>query len=123
MKSTRPRKSTAKVKPVVGVAESEAPKESNEPGAAVAPSAEQMERKAPKESNKPGAAIAPSAEQMERKAPKESNELGAAIAPSAEHIRLRAYEIFVARGGTHGDDLADWFIAELELRKSRARSR
>ena len=36
-----------------------------------------------------------------------------------ESIRLRAYEIFVARGATHGDDLADWFNAERELRGAR----
>jgi hypothetical protein len=36
--------------------------------------------------------------------------------PDIETIRLRAYEIFLARGATHGDDLADWLIAERELR-------
>jgi hypothetical protein len=30
-----------------------------------------------------------------------------------------AYEIFLARGATHGDDLADWLIAERELRGAR----
>ena len=30
-------------------------------------------------------------------------------------VQLRAYEIFVARGGIHGQDLADWFTAEREL--------
>ena len=34
-------------------------------------------------------------------------------------IRLRAYEMFLARGATHGDDLADWFNAERELRGAR----
>ena len=33
-----------------------------------------------------------------------------------ETIRLRAYELFLARGATHGDDLADWLNAERELR-------
>jgi len=28
---------------------------------------------------------------------------------------MRAYELFIKRGATHGDDLADWF-AEQELR-------
>jgi hypothetical protein len=27
----------------------------------------------------------------------------------------RAYELFLARGGTHGDDWKDWFQAEKEL--------
>ena len=30
-------------------------------------------------------------------------------------IRRRAFEIFLARGATHGADLADWFKAEQEL--------
>jgi hypothetical protein len=33
-----------------------------------------------------------------------------------EMIRERAYQIFLARGATHGDDLADWLRAEQELR-------
>ena len=33
-----------------------------------------------------------------------------------ETIRVRAYELFVARGASHGDDLADWLNAERELR-------
>ena len=41
---------------------------------------------------------------------------GAGSESSTETIRLRAYEIFLARGATHGDDLADWFRAERELR-------
>ena len=39
--------------------------------------------------------------------------------PDIETIRLRAYEMFLARGATHGDDLADWLIAERELRGAR----
>lgn len=35
--------------------------------------------------------------------------------PSFEEIQRRAYELFVARGGIHGCDWADWFTAELEL--------
>ena len=30
-------------------------------------------------------------------------------------IEFRAYEIFLARGGADGDDLADWFKAERDL--------
>jgi hypothetical protein len=36
-------------------------------------------------------------------------------APSFEQIQRRAYELFMARGATHGCDLADWFNAEQEL--------
>jgi hypothetical protein len=36
-----------------------------------------------------------------------------------ETIRLRAYELFQARGAGHGDDLADWFNAERELGSGR----
>jgi len=39
--------------------------------------------------------------------------------PDIETIRLRAYEIFLARGATHGDDLANWLIAEREFRGAR----
>jgi hypothetical protein len=33
-----------------------------------------------------------------------------------ETIRLRAYEFFLARGATHGHDLADWLNAEKQVR-------
>ena len=33
-----------------------------------------------------------------------------------EALRMRAYELFLERGAIHGDDLADWFRAEHELR-------
>ena len=32
-----------------------------------------------------------------------------------ETIRLRAYEFFLARGATHGHDLADWLNAERQV--------
>ncbi len=32
-----------------------------------------------------------------------------------EEIARRAYEIFTARGGTHGYDIEDWLKAEREL--------
>ena len=37
------------------------------------------------------------------------------IGPSVEKIRLRVYEIYVERGRSDGDDLADWLQAEREL--------
>lgn len=39
----------------------------------------------------------------------------AAGRPSEEQIRLRAYELFLARGGDHGLDLSDWLLAETQL--------
>jgi hypothetical protein len=35
-------------------------------------------------------------------------------------VQLRAYEIFIARGGIHGHDWADWFRAEQELNPAAA---
>ena len=32
-----------------------------------------------------------------------------------EQIAVRAYEIFQARGGHHGNDVGDWLQAEAEL--------
>ncbi len=41
--------------------------------------------------------------------------LAAASDPSIEIIRKRAYELFLARGATHGADLTDWLEAEQEF--------
>lgn len=41
------------------------------------------------------------------------------IENNIETIRVRAYELFLTRGATHGDDLADWLSAERELRAAR----
>jgi len=35
--------------------------------------------------------------------------------PTAEEIQLRAYEMYVGRGGIHGLDTDDWLQAEREL--------
>jgi hypothetical protein len=40
----------------------------------------------------------------------------ASTLPSHEAIAARAYVLFLARGGAHGDDWADWMQAEAELR-------
>lgn len=37
------------------------------------------------------------------------------IAPTIEDIRMRAYEIFVARAEDAGDEVQDWLQAEREL--------
>ena len=39
------------------------------------------------------------------------------IAPS--DIAQRAYELFLARGRTHGNDIEDWLAAENELTQAR----
>jgi hypothetical protein len=36
-------------------------------------------------------------------------------APTREEIELRAYQIYVERGGAHGQDAEDWLQAEREL--------
>jgi hypothetical protein len=38
---------------------------------------------------------------------------------SPERIAARAYEIYLARGGGHGQDWEDWLIAERELANGR----
>lgn len=41
--------------------------------------------------------------------------------PGLEEIRIRAYEIYVGRGGQPGHELEDWLQAERELEpKARA---
>lgn len=35
--------------------------------------------------------------------------------PTREEIELRAYEIYLERGGAHGQDVEDWLQAEREL--------
>jgi hypothetical protein len=37
--------------------------------------------------------------------------------PSHEEIRLRAYEIYLERGGLPGNELDDWLQAERELER------
>jgi hypothetical protein len=38
---------------------------------------------------------------------------------SPDEIAQRAYELYMARGGAHGNDLDDWLIAESELMGAR----
>jgi hypothetical protein len=39
--------------------------------------------------------------------------------PTFEQIQMRAYEIYIQRGGQDGLDLEDWLQAEKELKTSR----
>jgi hypothetical protein len=40
---------------------------------------------------------------------------GSQTTPTREEIELRAYQIHVERGATHGRDVEDWLQAEREL--------
>jgi hypothetical protein len=41
---------------------------------------------------------------------------------SQEQIAARAYELYLARGGSHGRDWDDWLAAERELSSTETRS-
>lgn len=43
--------------------------------------------------------------------------------PTHEEIALRAYEIYLERGGTPGDALEDWVRAERELLEKRNKAK
>ena len=51
---------------------------------------------------------------------KRSAETGGSSPSSGEEIAQVAYELFLKRGGTHGQDQQDWFIAEQIVRQRRA---
>jgi hypothetical protein len=44
------------------------------------------------------------------------------VAPTIDEIRQRAREIFMARGGTPGNELDDWLRAEQQLKQESATS-
>jgi hypothetical protein len=44
-----------------------------------------------------------------------------ATLPSREEIERRAYELYLARGGTPGHELEDWLRAEHELLRDHKR--
>ena len=37
--------------------------------------------------------------------------------PSEDEVRVRAYQRYLERGATHGNDVQDWVEAEKELRR------
>jgi hypothetical protein len=52
--------------------------------------------------------------------PAHNASLDDSLLDGAEHeIRLRAYELYLSRGGADGDDLSDWLEAERLVRNSR----
>jgi hypothetical protein len=42
--------------------------------------------------------------------------------PRHEEISARAHEIYLTRGGAHGNDLDDWLLAEYELKQKQSQS-
>lgn len=51
------------------------------------------------------------------------SEACACCQPAHEAIARHAYELWLARGGTHGHDIDDWLEAEWDLRRVRRRQR
>jgi hypothetical protein len=43
--------------------------------------------------------------------------------PTREEIELRAHQIYIERGGAHGQDVEDWLEAERQLLDERAKTR
>ncbi|MFI5397447.1 MAG: DUF2934 domain-containing protein [Candidatus Binatia bacterium] len=43
--------------------------------------------------------------------------------PTPDHIAQRAFELFLARGATHGQDVEDWLRAERQLRSTESGDR
>jgi hypothetical protein len=42
--------------------------------------------------------------------------------PGREEIEVRAYQIYIQRGGTPGQDVEDWLQAERELLEERGKT-
>jgi hypothetical protein len=55
-------------------------------------------------------------EEVPVSAPTAADEASIHGEPSTEAVARRAYEIFLERGGAHGNESDDWLQAELELR-------
>jgi Protein of unknown function (DUF2934) len=45
------------------------------------------------------------------------------ITPAEERIRMRAYELYLERGGAPGDEMEDWLRAEREIREQSGSGR
>jgi|RhiMetdeSRZDD1v2_1073273.scaffolds.fasta_scaffold119031_4 hypothetical protein len=54
------------------------------------------------------------------KAKQEPAETKPSLPITEEEIQIRAYALYLARGGEDGHDLEDWFEAERSLKKERA---
>jgi hypothetical protein len=51
--------------------------------------------------------------------PAQSHSSSMGSEPSDEDIRVRAYQRYLERGGSHGMDFEDWLAAERELKTSK----
>jgi hypothetical protein len=60
-------------------------------------------------------AILPEQQEPQQTAPQLVGETSAAASPDRERIAMRAYELYLARGGGDGRELDDWLTAEREL--------
>ncbi|TKS60617.1 MAG: hypothetical protein EWM72_01167 [Nitrospira sp.] len=56
-----------------------------------------------------------------RKRSTSSKRRSAATVPTPEEIERRAYDIFLARGGTGGNAVDDWLQAERELLQEKGK--
>ena len=52
---------------------------------------------------------------MKKKTPQGANAPLTVRVPTHDQIAARAYEFFLARGGTDGEDIEDWLRTEQEL--------
>jgi hypothetical protein len=59
----------------------------------------------------------------ERSSPKAKNPRTAKKHPTQEEIALRAYHIYLERGGVPGNELEDWTRAERELSEENGKRR
>jgi hypothetical protein len=67
-------------------------------------------------SKKTGASVPPAAVQVAPKVPKNGKPANLVPVNLEEEIRCRAYELYLQRSGTAGDENQDWLIAEREIR-------
>jgi hypothetical protein len=58
---------------------------------------------------------------MEESFPKSESQT-AECNPTREEIELRAHQIYIERGGAHGQDMEDWLQAERELLDERGKT-
>jgi len=59
---------------------------------------------------------------MKRRTAQVANAKPANRVPTYDQIAQRAYELFLARDGTHGQDIKDWLRAEQELQAAEGRT-
>ena len=59
---------------------------------------------------------------MEKSSSVKSDLQTAVVHPTREEITLRAFQIYLERGGAHGQDVEDWLQAERELNGTFART-